>query len=174
MTLAEDNVPRERRDRASEPRGVRAGDFEAAFAAHAPDSEWSTAADEPDSQTYRGRDGLDRFVASLAELWEGRFDGLMEFGGYLDHGDWIIVPWSSRMRGKSSGIEVEVRETYAVLVNDRRIVRVEEYRSTDEALRPSSREAGAEAGDGDRTRTKSLEGSCAAITPRPRLNSSGS
>ena len=26
----------------------------------------------------------------------------------------------------------------------------------------------AEAGDGDRTRTKSLEGSCAAITPRPR------
>ena len=25
-----------------------------------------------------------------------------------------------------------------------------------------------EAGDGDRTRTKSLEGSCAAITPRPR------
>ncbi len=118
------------------------GDFEAAFAAHAPDSEWSTAADEPDSQTYRGRDGLDRFVASLAELWEGRFDGLMEFGEYVDHGDWIIVPWSSRMRGKSSGIEVEVRETYAVLVNDRRIVRVEEYRSTDEALRavkPGSR-----------------------------------
>ena len=28
--------------------------------------------------------------------------------------------------------------------------------------------AGSEAGDGDRTRTKSLEGSCAAITPRPR------
>src|SRR4051794_11653102 len=26
-----------------------------------------------------------------------------------------------------------------------------------------------EAGDGDRTRTKSLEGSCAAITPRPRM-----
>jgi hypothetical protein len=28
-----------------------------------------------------------------------------------------------------------------------------------------------EAGDGDRTRTKSLEGSCAAITPRPRASS---
>ena len=28
-----------------------------------------------------------------------------------------------------------------------------------------------EAGDGDRTRTKSLEGSCAAITPRPRVPS---
>ena len=110
------------------------GDFNAAFAAHAPDSEWRTAADEPDCQTYRGAEGLRQFVASLAELWEDRFDGLMEFGDFVDHCDWVIVPWTTRLRGKGSGIEVEVKETYAVLVNDGRIVRVEEYRSSEEAL----------------------------------------
>ena len=34
------------------------GDFEAAFADHAPDTQWKTAADEPDACVYRGIEGL--------------------------------------------------------------------------------------------------------------------
>ena len=110
------------------------GDFEAAFAAHHPSTEWCTAADEPDQQTYRGITGLRTFVGSLTDTWEGRFEQVMEFEAFIDCGDWVVVPWSAQLRGKGSGISVQVKETYAVQVQGGKIVRVEEYRSSDEAL----------------------------------------
>jgi hypothetical protein len=45
-----------------------------------------------------------------------------------------VVPTSGRVHGKGSGIEVEVRETYAVWLRGERIVRVEEYRTKELAL----------------------------------------
>jgi len=110
------------------------GDFEEAFAAHAPETEWHTASDEPDAQVYRGIDGLRRFVAAIEELWERRFGDLMEFEDFIDCGDWVVVPWHARVRGRTSGASVEVSETYAVRVRDGLIVRVEEYRDRVEAL----------------------------------------
>ena len=58
----------------------------------------------------------------------------MEFEDFIERGDWVIVPWTARLRGRGSGISVDVNETYAVQVRDGRIVRVEEYRKVDEAL----------------------------------------
>jgi len=110
------------------------GDFEAAFSAHHPSTEWCTAADEPDQQTYRGLTGLRTFVGSLTDTWEGRFEQVMEFEAFIDCGEWVVVPWSAQLRGKGSGISVQVKETYAVRVQGGKIVRVEEYRSSDEAL----------------------------------------
>lgn len=110
------------------------GDFDTAFAVHDPDIVWCTAADEPDQQSYRGIAGLRSFVESIGELWEDRFDGTMEFEDFIERGDWVIVPWRARLRGRGSGISVNASETYAVQVRDGRIVRVEEYRKVDEAL----------------------------------------
>jgi uncharacterized protein len=110
------------------------GDFETAFAAHDPSTEWRTAADEPDQQTYRGVAGLRTFVGSLTETWEGRFAQVMEFEAFIDCGEWVVVPWRAELRGKGSGISVGVKETYAVLVQGGKIVRVEEYRSREQAL----------------------------------------
>jgi uncharacterized protein len=110
------------------------GDFETAFAAHDPSTEWRTAADEPDQQTYRGIAGLRTFVGSLTETWEGRFAQVMEFEAFIDCGEWVVVPWRAELRGKGSGISVGVKETYAVLVQGGKIVRVEEYRSREQAL----------------------------------------
>jgi ketosteroid isomerase-like protein len=110
------------------------GDFETAFAAHDPNTEWRTADDEPDAQTYKGIAGLRRFVGSLAELWLDRFEHTQRFEDFIDCGDWVVVPWSGRLRGRGSGIEVEASETYAIRVRDGRIVRVEEYRTKEEAL----------------------------------------
>jgi ketosteroid isomerase-like protein len=45
-----------------------------------------------------------------------------------------VVPWTARLRGRSSGIPVDVSETYAVRVQDGRIVRVDEYRTKEEAI----------------------------------------
>ena len=58
----------------------------------------------------------------------------MRFEDFIDLGDWVVVPWTARLRGRSSGIEVDVSETYAVRVEDGRIVRVDEYRTTEEAI----------------------------------------
>jgi ketosteroid isomerase-like protein len=110
------------------------GDFEAAFAEHAPDTEWRTASDEPDSQTYRGIQGLRRLVASLAEPWEDRFERSVELESFISRGPWVVVPWRARLHGRGSGLEIEVFETYAVLVRAGKIVRVDEYRTTEEAL----------------------------------------
>jgi ketosteroid isomerase-like protein len=110
------------------------GDIDAFLAAHHPDIEWRTAADEPNPGTFRGSDGVRRFAAEITEAWSGRFDDVMEFEDFIDLGDWVVVPWKARLRGRSSGIEVDVSETYAVLVEDGLIARVHEYRTTGEAI----------------------------------------
>jgi ketosteroid isomerase-like protein len=109
-------------------------DLDAFLAAHYPDTEWRTAADEPNAQTYRGHDGIRRFVAEISEAWAGRFNDTIEFEDFIDLGDWVVVPWTARLTGRSSGIEVEVNETYAVLVEDGLIRCVHEYRTRDEAV----------------------------------------
>jgi ketosteroid isomerase-like protein len=118
----------------------RRGDFERAFAVYDPAVEWHTADDEPDSQTFVGIPGLRRLVADLAETWTDRFDSSVSFEDFIDCGDWVVAPWSGRLHGHGSGIEVDVAETYAVLVRDGLIRRVDEYRTVEQALeavRPS-------------------------------------
>jgi ketosteroid isomerase-like protein len=128
--MAHDNVDVVRRSFEALSRG----DFEAAFAEHAPDTEWRTASDEPDAQTYRGMDGLRRLVATVAEPWDDRFKGSVVLEDFIARGPWVVVPWRARLHGRGSGLEIEVFETYAVLVRAGKIVRVDEYRTTEEAL----------------------------------------
>ena len=110
------------------------GDLDTFLAAHHPDTEWRTAADEPSPETYSGCDGIRRFAAEISEAWADRFEDIMEFEDFIDLGDWVVVPWTARMRGRGSGIEVDVNESYAVRVEDGLIVRVHEYRTRQEAI----------------------------------------
>lgn len=125
------------------------GDLDAFFAEHAPGIEWSTGADEPDPQTYRGTEGMRRFTDDSAEAWANRFDSAVRFADFIDLGEWVVVPWTATLEGRTSGIAVEVHETYAVRVSDGRIVRVEEYRTTDEALAACAGRAREEPTGGD-------------------------
>jgi ketosteroid isomerase-like protein len=118
------------------------GDLETFYAGHDPEIEWTTGADEPDPQTYRGAEGMRRFTADTAEAWANRFDGAVQFTEFIDLGDWVVVPWTARLEGKGSGVVVEVYETYAVRVEGDRIVRVIEYRTTDEAVEACKKRAG--------------------------------
>jgi ketosteroid isomerase-like protein len=129
--VAQDNIDVVRRSFEA----LACGDFEAAFAEHAPDTEWQTASDEPDAQTYRGIDGLRRLVAAVDEPWEDRFKQSVELEDFISRAPWVVVPWRARLHGRGSGLEIEVFETYAVLVRAGKIVRVEEYRTTEEALK---------------------------------------
>ena len=110
------------------------GDFDEAFAVYDPEARWHTADDEPDSQTYVGLPALRRFVAHLADPWTDRFGPAVKFEDFIDCGDWVLAPWSARLHGHGSGIEMDVWETYAVLVEDGRITRVDEYRTVEQAL----------------------------------------
>jgi ketosteroid isomerase-like protein len=110
------------------------GDLDAFLAALDPDTEWRTASDEPSPETYRGHDGVRRFAAEIGDVWEGRFDDVMEFDDFVDLDDWVVVPWTARLRGRGSGVEVDVNETYAVRVEEGRIVRIDEYRTRQEAI----------------------------------------
>jgi ketosteroid isomerase-like protein len=110
------------------------GEFDAAFAAYDPAVEWQTADDEPDSHVYCGIPELRGFVAHLADPWTDRFGPAIHFEDFIDCGDWVVTPWSGRLHGHGSGIEIDVSETYAVLVRDGRITRVEEYRTVEQAL----------------------------------------
>ena len=49
-------------------------------------------------------------------------------------GDWVVAPWRARLHGHGSGIEIDVSETYTVLVHDGRIKRVDEYLTVEQAL----------------------------------------
>lgn len=110
------------------------GDFEEAFAHYHPSVEWCTATDEPDQNTYIGVPALRRFVAYLADPWSNRFGPAVEWEDFIDCGDWVVAPWSATLQGHGSGIKIEVFETYAVLVRDGRITRVDEYRTVEQAL----------------------------------------
>ena len=110
------------------------GDFGTAFSSYDPSTEWCPAVDEPDQQTHRGIAELEALVESLAEPWVDRFGDTMVFEGFIDGGDWVVVPWSARVRGRGSGISIEISETYAVRVHAGRIVRVDEYRTKQQAL----------------------------------------
>jgi ketosteroid isomerase-like protein len=110
------------------------GDFDQAFAVYDAAAEWQTADDEPDCHTYVGVPALRRFARHLAEPWTDRFGPAVEFEAFIDCGDWVVAPWRARLHGHGSGIEMDVWETYAVLVEDGRIKRVEEYRTVEQAL----------------------------------------
>ena len=110
------------------------GDFEQAFAHYHASVEWCTATDEPDQNTYIGVPALRRFVAYLADPWSDRFGQAVEWEDFIDCGDWVVAPWSATLHGHGSGIEIAVFETYAVLVRDGRIARVDEYRTVEQAL----------------------------------------
>ena len=110
------------------------GDFEQAFAHYHASVEWCTATDEPDQNTYIGVPALRLFVAYLADPWSDRFGQAVEWEDFIDCGDWVVAPWSATLHGHGSGIEIEVFETYAVLVRDGRIARVDEYRTVEQAL----------------------------------------
>ena len=46
-----------------------------------------------------------------------------------------MAPWTARLEGRGSGVVVEVYETYAVRVEEGRIARVDEYRTTPRGAR---------------------------------------
>jgi ketosteroid isomerase-like protein len=99
-----------------------------------PAVEWTTAEDEPDSQTYHGIEGVKRLLAMLfEELWERDSLELLSIE-FLDAGRFVVVPVSARVTARQSGLRVKAEETYLCELENGKVVRVMEYRTKREAL----------------------------------------
>jgi ketosteroid isomerase-like protein len=97
------------------------------------DIEWTTAADEPDPQTYHGIEGIRSLMRVLFdELWERDFEVLsIEF---IDADPHVVVPVRARVKARQSGVELEAEEVYVYELRAHKVVRVREYRTKAEAL----------------------------------------
>ena len=108
------------------------GDMDEVFALLDPHVRWTTAADEPDPQTYVGHEGVRQLIASLLDIWEQGFT--MKAHEFIDLGDVVVVPFTSHVQARGSGVALDAEETHVFTVHDGKIVRVREYRTKDAAL----------------------------------------
>ena len=108
------------------------GDMDEVFALLDPKVRWTTADDEPDPQTYVGHEGVRQLIASLLDIWEQGFT--MKAHEFIDLGDAVVVPSTSRVQARGSGVTLDADETHVFTVHDGKIVRVREYRTKDAAL----------------------------------------
>jgi ketosteroid isomerase-like protein len=81
--------------------------------------------------TYRGRDGLRRYYEERAEAFGG---GEVHVRSCESVGDAVVVSARSTARGRGSGVNLEEEITLVYWVQDGKAVRLEAFRSRDEAL----------------------------------------
>ena len=100
------------------------------FAFH-PEVEWTTRTDLPDSQTYRGREGLARLIAE----WIDAFDDLLvEPVEIFQTGGKVIAVLRLSGRIKGSDQQVAMEEVHVMSLRDGMFGEVREYPTKGEAL----------------------------------------
>jgi ketosteroid isomerase-like protein len=113
------------------------GDQAAVFAAYDPEIEWQTGnargAHWSDFEpVYHGHEGVRTFWRTWFAAWEN-VD--FEYEEFIDAGERVVTILSQRMRGRTSGVELEWN-SYAQVwtIRDDRVVRVEFFANREEAL----------------------------------------
>ena len=106
--------------------------LEAALALTDPQFEATTPpslASEPD--TYRGHEGVRRYLGSFGDAMEGvHFEGLE----FTSVGDKVLVDTKMHARGRMTGIEAEQRAFLVWTLRDGMVTRVETFAEQGQAL----------------------------------------
>jgi len=131
--MSEENVELVRRVIEAHDRG----DFATVFAAYDPEIEWHVGRLELTASglepVYHGHDGVRAFWHAWFAAWE---TASFEYEEFIDAGDSIVTTLSQRLRGRTSGIELEWNSYGQVwTVHDGKIVRVEFFHTRSEALK---------------------------------------
>jgi ketosteroid isomerase-like protein len=98
---------------------------------YAPDVTWTTAREDPDSDTYRGLEEVER----LFDTWRGMFPSLeIDSDEYLESDDRVLtwVRLSGTGGGSGAGVDMEQAQVWTFRSN--KAIRVEEYFDRAEAL----------------------------------------
>jgi ketosteroid isomerase-like protein len=111
------------------------GDFATVLAAYDPGIEWHLAralAGFDFEPVYHGHEGVRAFWRQWFAAWE---TASFKYEEFIDAGDSVVTILSQRMRGRTSGIELEWN-SYAQVwtIQDGKIVRVEFFPTRSEAL----------------------------------------
>jgi uncharacterized protein len=112
------------------------GDFATVFAAYDPGIEWHIArvgAPVGDMEpVYYGHEGVRAFWRKWFAAWE---TASFEYEEFIDAGDRVVAILSQRMRGRTSGVELEWN-SYAQIwtIQDGKVVRVEFFPTRSEGL----------------------------------------
>ncbi len=99
--------------------------------AYAADARWTTAREDPDSDTYDGVQEIER----LFDNWRGMFPGLrIESDEYLASGDKVFTWVRLIGAGGGSGAGVDMEQAQVWTFRGGKAIRVEEYFDRAEAL----------------------------------------
>jgi ketosteroid isomerase-like protein len=105
--------------------------MESVFNLLAEEIEWDVRADLPDSDVYRGHEGVRKLFATFTDVME---DIWFEPEEFIEVGDQVVVPLRWGGRGEGSGVRFEEREAWIFTVHAGKIVRIKEYPTKPEAL----------------------------------------
>ena len=108
-----------------------AGDWDRAAATLAPDVEWRDSSEHPDRKTVIGPDAVVEHLRARLDVVASTF----HVDRFVDHGEKVVGIGHLRAGGVSS--EGEIRTPFALVLTFAAgvVVRVEEFRSVDEALK---------------------------------------
>ena len=110
---------------------INRGDPEGVVREMHPDIEWYPTDDFAEAGPFRGHAG----VRQLMELMLGTFDSFsIEPDELIDGGGKVIAPIHQTGRGKSSGIEIDVRYVLVFTMRSGKAIRVDSYYDRDQAL----------------------------------------
>jgi ketosteroid isomerase-like protein len=107
------------------------GDLEGVLALFSADVECFPAAGQPESQSFRGRDGF----AEYAKGWLDAFDTYaLEASEYLDLGEYVVVLGRVVGRGRQSGAEVSADDAWLYRLRDGQVIEYRECGTKAKAL----------------------------------------
>src|SRR6476469_9255868 len=92
--------------------------------------DWWDREDDLDATVHRGRDGVIKALATLADdISELR----VEVTEYIDAGDHVVMPVRVTGRGQISGASFEEDEVHVLKLHDGKVIELREYRNRPEA-----------------------------------------
>jgi ketosteroid isomerase-like protein len=111
-------------------------DFATLNAVYDPDHEFVSRSEALEGGTRRGARGFRDWMRDLSEAidWESHVEAVMD----IDH-DRVLAITPTRIRGKTSGADVQHRAGCIVTVRYGKIIRTEAFSSPEEALRSIGR-----------------------------------
>jgi ketosteroid isomerase-like protein len=96
-----------------------------------PEITFTTRGELASRTTFTGHEGFEEALSQASEVWDAIRWEIQEIIGTNDA---FVVALRFHLRGKGSGIELEVEEAWSMWMRDGRILRVEQWGTRAEAL----------------------------------------
>jgi ketosteroid isomerase-like protein len=97
-----------------------------------PEVEWVEPQELPGAGTYRGRDRVQRYLASIFDLWD---EFAVEPVSFEEFAGDLLIEIQIRARARASGANVEDHVVHRITMRDGRAVRIAVYRRPEDARR---------------------------------------